>query len=294
MTLFCFCDFRLGEYFQWSDLWALAGSALGAFLGFLAASQIYKKERKDKKEEERLLEMHLFESARLLIERAAVGGRNAEKTYNELLQKYEDTRYGLHKRTLSVNTSLTTLDRMNRVRLLQAYKFVLSNGKGVKYWRDTWYFCEGLAANTKFSEGGVLANQLDLAQCTERMAGYCRELYLLASYVGTDASNRPGGAPLAKAINEILGPVQNMGFVLVDVMHDRLIEPMGELFKDQMLTLSDAYPLADVYSKARSAYQRYGQIVDEMKENLKDYATGCGEMAGYGEELLARMKNDPK
>jgi len=289
MTLSCFCAFRIGDYFQWSDLWALVGAGIGAYLGFLAASQIYKRERKDKAEEERRLERHLFDTAKLLIENASTGGRKAESSFRDLLKQYEEYPYGLHKRHINLNTPLITLDRMDRERLLRSYKVILGEEKGLEMWRETWRFCDGLTAQTKLCKEGVLSGQQDLHGCSERMGGYCRELFLLASLLRTELSDQPSGVALAQSLSSILVPVQQMGFVLVDEMYMRLVEPIGKLFNTGVLSISYAYQLADVLSQARSAYQRYGAIVDELKINLSDYAIGCGKIAKDGEDLLDRM-----
>ncbi len=293
--LLCFSGYELNNFFGWGDLWALVGSALGAFLGFLAASQIYKRERKDKKEEERQLEIHLFESARLLIEHAAVNARYAEERFNALLKKYEDSRYGLHMRVINVNTPLITLDRMDRIRLLEAYKFVLGDQKGVEQWRDTWHFSDGLTAYTKFSANGVLSVQKDLHESAKRFGSYCQELIIAGASMVAHADTKGPVMPAGiMELSDILRDTHQLGFIHVDAMHTKLVEPLAVLFKKEKLTMVNAEQLGGTLARARLAFRRYGQIVDEMKGNLKDYAKGCGDMAGYGEELLARMKNDPQ
>lgn len=293
MTLFCFCGFDLSNFFGWRDFWALIGAGLGAYIGFFFASQIYKRERKDKKVEEEEAERQLFESARLLIERAAEGGRDAQKRFEELLDKYSVSRYGLHKRALGVNTPLITLDRMDRVRLLRSYKFVLGDKNGVERWRETWHFCDGLAANTKFSDNGVLSGQKDLHESAKRFGGYCQELIIIGSGIVAHAETEDPVMPAGiKELSDILRDTHQLGFIQVDAMHTKLVEPLAELFKKEKLTMVNAEQLGGTLARARLAFRRYGQIVDEIKANLKDYATGCGDMAGSGEDLLVRMKND--
>lgn len=290
MTLFCLCDFRLSDYFQWSDLWSLVGAGIGAYLGFVAASQIYKKERKDKAEEERQLDQHLFSTTKLLIERASLGGRQAESSFRELLKQYEEHPYGLHKRHINLNTPLITLDRMDRERLLRSYKVVLGEEKGLEMWRETWRFCDGLTATTKFGEAGVLGLQDDMMRTSEKLGGLCQELIILGSYVAEEAKVKGDTNPAIPELVTILDDTFKMGFVLPDVANQRLLVPIEGLFRRRLLTIVNARQFAEVFSKARSAYQRYGQQVEELKGNLADYAAGCAEMAADGERLNSNME----
>lgn len=289
MTLFCLCDFRLSDYFQWSDLWSLVGAGIGAYLGFVAASQIYKKERKDKAEEERQLDQHLFSTTKLLIERASLGGRQAESSFRELLKKYEEQPYGLHKRHINLNTPLITLDRMDRERLLRSYKVVLGEVQGVEHWRSTWRFCDALIAQTKFGEAGVVGLQENLMRTAEKLGGLCQELIVLGSYVAEEAQRTNDDNPAVPELVKILDDTFRMGYVLPDVMNQRLLVPLEGLFRRRLLTIVNARQFAEVFSKARSAFQRYAQQVEELKGNLADYAAGCAVMAADGERLTLTM-----
>jgi hypothetical protein len=291
MTL-CSCAFQLGDYFEWSDLWALIGAGIGAYLGFLAASQIYKRERKDKAKEDKQLEKHLFDTAKLLIENASIGGRKAETSFREFLKQYEEHPYGLHKRHINLNTPLITLDRMDRERILRSYKVILGEEQGVELWRETWRFCDGLTAMTKFGEAGVLGGQEDIMGTAERLGALCQELIVLGSYVAEEAQRTSDQNPAVPKLVAILDNTFKMGFVTVDVMNERLLVPIEDLFRRRLMTIVNARQFAEVFSKARSAYQRYGQQVEELKRNLTDYAEGCGKMAKDGEGLLERMNTE--
>jgi len=284
-----FYHFQVSNYLQWSDLRALVGAGLGAFLGFLAASQIYKKERRNKAEEERRLDQHLFDTARLLIENAAKGGRMAESSFRELLGEYEKEPYGLHKRHINLNTSLDTLDRMDRERLLRSYKLFMGEVEGPAQWRETWRFSAGLAAQIMLSEAVVLAGQQDLMSTAERFGALCQELLILGSYVVEEARLTPNTNPAVTELSLILDRNFNIGNVRVDVMHKEFLKPIKGLFQRRLLTIVNARQFAEVFAKAGSAFQRYDQLLDELKENLVAYALGCAAMAEVGERLHGRM-----
>ncbi len=293
MTLFCFCDFRFGAYFDWSDLWSLigaaVGAALGAYLGFLAASRIYKRERKDKAEEERQLNQHLCATAKMLIEQAAHGSRILADACTALLAKYEAEPYGLHIRPIAVNTPLITLDRMNRERLLRAYESVLGKADGLELWRETWKFSDGLMAYTAFSQQGVLSGQQEAMATAEKLGTLGQELIVLGSYVAEEAQATGNANPAVPKLIAILDDTFEMGFVTADVMNVRLLEPITNLFRKRLLTIVNATRFTETFAKARSAYQRYGQVVVEVKDNLGVYAKQCREAAIEGEGIGIRM-----
>ncbi len=163
MTLFCLCDFRLSDYFQWSDLWSLVGAGIGAYLGFVAASQIYKKERKDKAEEERQLDQHLFSTTKLLIERASLGGRQAESSFRELLKKYEEQPIWS---TQAAHQPEHSADHAGSNGPGTPIEFVQGRARrSARDWRlevETWRFCDGLIAQTKFGEAVCVGLQENL------------------------------------------------------------------------------------------------------------------------------------
>lgn len=290
MTLLCWCGFHISDYFQWSDFWSLLGAAIGAFLGFLAASQIYKKEREDNQTDEMAFRRQQVETTMRLVAATGRNARRAGEMHQELLDDYEKERYGIHPRPIQINTTLITLDRSDRDELLLAFRRIAPNA-ALDLWDATWQLVDGLKQTQALNESAVLVNQKDLMNVAAQMGSECRQLLLMTSLAAAGATAiTPASEAGRRELLALENKNEDAGFVTVGVMYDNLVIPLNQLIKDGVISYRDSYPLVETLSKAHAAYMRYGQIVDELKEGLLDCVKIFDDFAERGENLSGRIQ----
>ena len=280
---------------DWSELMNRAdfvGAAFGAFLGFLLALVVLLIDRWINWFQQLADKKRLFKDILTLVERETEAARDAEQGYGALAQAYAEKPLEMHPRRIHVNTGLRTLDRMDRERILAAYRRMAGRKRGWELWREALRFIDGLSAQYPYQEAAVLSSMEDMASVGDRYDAHCREVGLWLSTIGAELQTQlPAGHPLVARIHAIVSAVQNIGYVPMTELHERLILPVGELFRDGSLNLRNAFPLAEVFSKARADHGRYGQITLELQGTLKRFAKDMGETARDGECMRDRMKD---
>ena len=122
MTLLCWCGFQLPEWLRDSDL---IGAAFGSLLGFAFAwvlLQIQFRQEKRKENQLRIDELNSYQRhCRDLLRTALQGWHRTRQRFLTLGKAYTDEPTKDHPHPITANVAQRSIDRMDRVRLREAF-----------------------------------------------------------------------------------------------------------------------------------------------------------------------------
>lgn len=265
----------------------ILGASIGALLGFISAYSIFRLEQRkgEKTEEQRIRD--LFTDVRGILDEANKAWLDTVKDYRTLSAKYEKDPYQLHMRVVSTNPAQLTLERLDRLALLEAFRRVMGLKAGREGWLALMELIDTMTEHRSLREHAVLSIMEDFNRQSVAFDDLCQELRAtLIALLDT----LPVDNPLVPDIKQIRDETQDVGLLTADKYHALIVQPVLGLVNAHMLPQTDHTIVLSLMYKAQTMYVRLKQSGMLLGTESKRFAD---EIAEYGKEvdsLLRRMK----
>jgi hypothetical protein len=278
---------------DWSELVSRAdfiGSAVGALLGFLLAIVVLFVERLVAKRQEWANKRAQFENILGLLTLITKGARQLQRNYELLSEQYRTAPYTIHDRPIHVNVPLRTLDRVDRLLMLEAITRMKGRAHAWELWRELLGFIDTYSVQVVHQEKAVLTSMEELAALGMQYDVLCREVHLLATNMADRIQSENPADPALPFLGEIVVQVASLGDVPPPKLQKQLIDPIADLYLKHRLTIQDSFPLIQAHSQARAAYRRIASTSADLSLMAKGFSQAFNELAGKGEILVSKFR----